>query len=272
MPGDVNMNDCPKKNGEWLSYLLQDQEEARRSALAAHLAKCPACRNEVEELRRVVEGADSMKGEIRQVLDSVDWEALPGRIADHVYREAERPRREPAFRRLRLWAAQAALRPVLAGLILGVVLGSLGMYLALRKGGGLTRPGDGKYYASADFIDKAQLQIARRETLDYLERSQYLLLDFVQKPAGGASVPASFSSSQAKELLLKKKYLNAELDRYQMAKAKAICDQIEVLFQELAQISENLPAAELQSIRDLIQERQLLLKINIVKKELESEV
>ncbi len=267
------MNDCPKKNGEWLSYLLKDQEEARRSALAAHLEKCPACRNEVEELRRVVEGADSMKGEIRQVLDSVDWEALPGRIADYVYREAERPRREPAFRRLRLWAAQAALRPVLAGLILGVVLGSLGMYLALRRGGPAgAGERDRGYYASADFIDKAQLQIARRETLDYLERSQYLLLDFVQKPTGGASVPASFSSSQAKELLLKKKYLNAELDRYQMAKAKAICDQIEVLFQELAQISENLPAAELQSIRDLIQERQLLLKINIVKKELESEV
>jgi hypothetical protein len=265
------MNTCPTKNGEWLPFLLGDLEEARRSAMAEHLDTCPGCRNEVEELRAVVAGADSIKGEIRRALDSVDWDALPGRVADYVYRQASESRREPALRRLRLWAAQAALRPVLAGLALGVVLGSLGMYLALRRGGPAGTPDRG-YYASAGFIDNAQLQIARRETLDYLERSQYLLLDFVQKTDGGASVPSSLRSTRAKDLLLKKKYLNAELDRYQMAKAKAICDQIEVLFQELAQVSGTLPEAELQNIRDLIQERQLLLKINIVKKELESEV
>ena len=57
-----------------------------------------------------------------------------------------------------------------------------------------------------------------------------------------------------------------------MAKAKAICDQIEMLFLELSQISDELPAAELHRIRGFVEERQLLLKINLVKKELQSEI
>jgi hypothetical protein len=57
-----------------------------------------------------------------------------------------------------------------------------------------------------------------------------------------------------------------------MAKAKAICDQIEMLFLELAQVGDDLPAAELQRIQGFVEERQLLLKINLVKKELQSGV
>jgi len=45
-----------------------------------------------------------------------------------------------------------------------------------------------------------------------------------------------------------------------------------MLFLELAQISDVLPAAELGRIRGFVEERQLLLKINLVKKELQSEI
>ncbi len=57
-----------------------------------------------------------------------------------------------------------------------------------------------------------------------------------------------------------------------MAKAKAICDQIETLFFELSQFDGELAAAELGRIRGYVEERQLLLKINLVKKELQSGV
>jgi hypothetical protein len=57
-----------------------------------------------------------------------------------------------------------------------------------------------------------------------------------------------------------------------MSQAKAICDQIELLFLELAGLNEDLPAAELDRVRRLIGEHGLLLKIALVRKELESEV
>ncbi|MGZ7046525.1 MAG: hypothetical protein ACXVJK_09375, partial [Candidatus Aminicenantales bacterium] len=145
------------------------------------------------------------------------------------------------------------------------------MYLVLRRP--VAGPNGGRsYYASGEFLDRAELEMARRETVDYLERSQYVLLDFLGTPSGQASARPGMSMAQARELLSKKKYLNRELDKFQMAKAKAICDQIEMLFLELAQISGDLPEAELAKMRDLVEEHQLFLKINLVKKELQNGV
>jgi hypothetical protein len=163
------------------------------------------------------------------------------------------------------------MKPALAGLAAGLVVGAVAMYFALRAPG--PRSGqDNGYYASGEFLDRAELAMARRNTLDYLEKSQYVLLDVFESAGEGTGAPAAFSSEQARQLLSKKKYLNAQLERFQMAKAKAICDQIEMLFLELAQISDVLPAAELGRIRGFVEERQLLLKINLVKKELQSEI
>jgi hypothetical protein len=137
----------------------------------------------------------------------------------------------------------------------------------------VTGPGGVRgYYASGEFLDRAELEMARRETVDYLEKSQYVLLDFFGTPSGQAGARPAASVAQARELLSKKKYLNRELERFQMAKAKAICDQIEMLFLELAQLSDELPEAELAKVRNLMQDRQLLLKISLVKKELQNGV
>jgi len=54
-----------------------------------------------------------------------------------------------------------------------------------------------------------------------------------------------------------------------MAKAKAICDQIEYLFYELMQISAELSEEEVSKIQNMIEEKKLLLKIKLLKKELE---
>jgi hypothetical protein len=267
------MTDCPERKSDWLDLLLEDREEGRRTSVNQHLKSCPECRGEVEGLLGVLAGADAVKGDIREAMSSVDWEALPGRIADYVYRNAGSGERATLGDRMRLWLSRPALRPVLAGLLLGVALGSFGTYMALRH----SAPGAGPamaagFHAPKDFLDRAELEMARRETLNYLEKSQYLLLDFVETGSGAGAARPAYGRGLAKELLSKKKYLNPQLEKFRMAKAKAICDQIEMLFLELAQISDELPAAELRNIRNLIQERQLLLKINIVRKELEREV
>jgi hypothetical protein len=145
------------------------------------------------------------------------------------------------------------------------------MYLALVAPG--RRAGRvGGYYASAEFLDRAELEMARRNTLDYLEKSQYVLLDVFEPADEGPAGPSAVRTDRARDLLQRKRYLNAQLERFQMAKAKAICDQIEALFLELAQIGDDLPPAELRRLQGFVEERQLLLKINLVKKELQSGV
>jgi hypothetical protein len=265
------MNDCPMKKTDWLAYVSGDLEEERRATLAEHIKECPQCQKEEAEFRRVLEGADAVKEEIQEALHSVDWDALPARIVDYVYASAEKPVKLSAGKRIRLWFLGAGLRPIAAAVALGVLLGSIGMYLVLRRSA--SRPDLGQtFYASREFLDRAELEMARRETVDYLEKSQYVLLDLLGAPSGQAAGRQSLDFAQAKELLSKKKYLNAQLNKFQMAKAKAICDQIERLFLELAQISDGLPEAELAKVQNMIEDRQLLLKISIVKKELQNGV
>jgi hypothetical protein len=265
------MNKCAMEWDDWTAFLSGDLEEGRRKAMAEHLEKCPECRAEAEEIKRVLEKAAAVKAEIREAIASVNWEMLPAVIADRVLVAARRPEKSPRAGWLRTWAFPLRMKPALAGLAAGLVVGATAMYFALKTPG--PRPGrDIGFYASGEFLDRAELAMARKNTLDYLEKSQYVLLDVFESAGEGGGTPAPFRSEQARDLLSKKKYLNAQLERFQMAKAKAICDQIEMLFLELAQISDGLPVAELGRIRGFVEERQLLLKINLVKKELQSEI
>jgi hypothetical protein len=257
------------KKTDVTALLSGDLEEGRRKAVTEHLKECRECRKDVEELRRVFEEADAVKGEIREALRSVDWRALPDRITDHVFARAAKPERKPAGERFRGWILQARLRPVLAGVVMGVVLGSFGMYMALRRPA--PRPEAG-FHASGEFLDKVEFEMVRRETVDYLEKSQYVLLDYFGAAPGRAADRPAFNAAQAKELLSRKKYLNPQLDKLRMAKARVICDQIEMLFLDLAQVGDGLPEAELAKMRNLVEDRQLFLKINLIKKELQNGV
>ncbi|MBN2264820.1 MAG: hypothetical protein JW775_03305 [Candidatus Aminicenantes bacterium] len=235
------------------------------------IEKDPKRRAEAAAIERLLRETEAVRAEIRSAADSVDWEALPAVIADRA--RAGRRSAQDAFASARPWDRLFAprLRPVLAGLLGGLVIGATAMYFALRAPeAGL--PNDLAYHASDEFLDRAELEMARRSALDYLEKGQYMLLDIFESVEDGSVVPAAVRADRARDLLQQKKYLNTQLDRYQMAKAKAICDQIEMLFRELAGISEELSAAELRRIRDLIEERQLLLKINLVREELQSGV
>ena len=265
------MNKCALNRAEWADFLSGDLEEERRKTMAEHIDTCPDCRAEASEVERLLKETAAVKAEIRQAVASVNWEALPAVIADRVLADSGKPEKAPRAGWFRAWGFPLRMRPALAGLTAGLVVGAAAMYFALKTPG--PRSGqDTGYYASGEFLDRAELTMARRNTLDYLEKSQYVLLDVFESAGEGAAGPAAFNSEQARDLLSRKKYLNAQLERFQMAKAKAVCDQIEMLFLELAQISDELPAAELGRIRYFVEERQLLLKINLVKKELQSEI
>jgi hypothetical protein len=253
------------------AFLIGELGRERSELMASHLKECPDCREELEDIQKTVDAAGLIRGDLEKAMASVDWETLPSKIADYVFaRESRQPRQSPAGR-LRAWFAQPRMRPVYAGVGLGLVIGIMSTYLLLKKPGVSGSRAEG-YFASPQFLDRVEVEMARRETVDYLERSRYVLLDFVQASDGAAGARNALAGERARDLLTRKKYLNPQLERGRMTTAKAICDQIELLFLELSQVTKNMTPAELKKIQDIIQESQLLLKINLVKKELQSGV
>jgi hypothetical protein len=255
---------------DWADLLSDDMDEARRQAMSEHIGKDPESRAEADAIDRLLKETEAVRTEIRVAAASIDWEALPAVIADRALAADDRAARRAPAPHSWAWLAAFRMKPVLAGLAAGLVVGAAAMYFALRTPGIATDRG--VYQASGEFLARAEREMARRNTLDYLEKSQYVLLDVFDSAGEGPVVPAAVRTERARDLLKKKKYLNAQLETLQMAKAKAICDQIETLFLELSQIDDELPAAELGRIRSYVEERQLLLKINLVKKELQNGV
>jgi hypothetical protein len=184
----------------------------------------------------------------------------------------KKPTRDRQASRAGLWPFlfKPRFRLAYAGLLLGMIVGAVVTFLIFQSPP-LQVADDGRIIAPQGFYDMMELEMARRDTIDYLDKSEYLLLDFVQSSPEKSVVfwQSDFASQRTKDLLSKKRYIDQQLDKIKLAKAKVICDQIELLFFELMQISDELSAEELEKIQLLIQERQLLLKIKLIRKELQ---
>jgi len=265
------MNDCKNIKKDLVAYIYNDIDEKKKSLIQKHLRSCPECRREVEELKEVLLCADTLKKDIEETVESEDWEALPSRIANHVFAQTKNHLKENKFKRFLNSIFTVKLAPVYAALLAGIVIGGVVTFMLLQSGKSPEGTSPTRFMVSKEFIETMDVEMARRETLDYLEQSKYLLLDFVQTPPEKAAQywRSDFVEAKTSELLSKKKYMNQQLDKYHMAKAKAICDQIEMLLRELARMSRDLTPAEGARIQELIEQRQLLLKINIIKKEIQ---
>jgi Putative zinc-finger len=261
------MNECRRVRENLVAFLAGELGKSEQENVRRHLQDCARCSRELKDVQRIFQGADMLSRAPGSVLEGVDWEAQAEKIVRAVWTAESSPR--PAPRRGRFWLFAPSLRPVLAGVVGGIMIGALAMFLVL-KGTVVQKKGTENLFAPSEFLDRVDLEIARRETLNYLEKSQYVLLEFMESDAGQRKFgPRNFAAEQAKDLLEKKKFLNPQLEKARMAKAKDICDQIELLFYELSQVSEGLTDAQRREIQELIEQKNLLLKIKLLRKELQ---
>ncbi|MGB9893226.1 MAG: anti-sigma factor family protein [Candidatus Saccharicenans sp.] len=257
---------CQQYKKDWPAFAKKELEPARQQKMSEHLNVCPYCQQEFKKVQKLLVMSESFKGELKQVMETVDWDRLPAVITERVWEKQKKQTESRAFSRLFPWKWQ----PLTAGLVLGLILGVVLTIVITKpqKPGFLVARKDSRIALPADFVDRVDVALARRETIDYLERSQYLILELLQSRQP-EEISRLLQPDKIRQLLTEKKYLNNQLDDVRLLKAKAICDQIEFLFLELSQLSPEMSAAELGRVRNMVEEKQLLLKINLVKKELQ---
>jgi hypothetical protein len=264
------MKDCKTHTKNLVAFLYGELDSYTREQIEKHLQSCECCRDELSSLERIAKEADSLRPDIARAMASIEWETVPEQIAGFVFDGHRAPVRRSRFRNFFSALLKPQLKPVYAALLVGLFLGSIVTFLIVRMpfSDRVLREG---FFVSLEFLDRVELEMARRETLDYLEKSQFVLLDFVQASPEKSSEGwhQSLASQRAKDLLTKKKYINPQLDKFRMSKAKEICDQIEELFFELSQLSGRFSEKEMIIIQNLIEDKQLLLKIKLLQRELE---
>jgi len=176
---------CRKYKKDWPAFVSGQLSSGRIEEMAAHLEICPACRVELESTRKLMALTLSFKEELKEVMATVDWESLPADITGKVWEQKEREVPAAVSSGWRLWKWQ----PVAAGLFIGLLLGGVLTFLVLRPQQPVRVAGSQEPVISmpADLVERVDVALARRETIDYLERSQYLLLDLLQNGRSGES-------------------------------------------------------------------------------------
>jgi hypothetical protein len=265
------MNACRRLRNELADSRMGFPSSEDRIRWKEHLAMCADCRRHWDEAEAIIRSAGDLQADARRAMAEVDWETLSERIADAAL---ARPRTVAAAIPARPAPRSLAWRPVFAGALGGLLIGGAAMFFILRSRGVAPMPGPA-VQASGEFINRVEMTLAKRDTLDYLAKSQALLLDFAQTPPdqAGRVLQGESALRRTRDLLSKKRLLNAHLDNGSIAKAREICDQIERLFVELSQISSELSAEEAARIQRFVEDKNLLLRIKLLQRELaESEV
>jgi anti-sigma factor RsiW len=234
--------------------------EPDRPAVERHLAGCARCREELAEMRQLLElvAHDPMRLSEPQLPLSV----LETRVRTRLEAPAE-PRRAAGFR-LSLWPVPVA---VAAGLLLAVLL----------RPPAVTPPEPPQMTVSDEFLDRLDRNLARQQAARYLSEAQDVLVTVAATPSpslcdreeeeGEDSLDVADESRRSRELLARRTLL-VEMDGAEVASARPVLEDVDNVLRELAMLPACARAGDLKAIHQQIAERRLLMKISLMTREL----
>ncbi len=244
-------------------YFLGELDSRAAAAIAHHLKECSVCEQELRRLQAVVQAAEEIGEDLRQEAEAVDWDAFSQRM-ERRFRETvlSRQAEQPFFEKRTFRPWRLAVVGVAAGLLLGV---AVSFYFFRQR----PIPESAFYQVPASFLERVDEEMARRAILDYLEKSRMVLLavrQSTEQPGqAGLVLP---QPERIRQLLNEKKYLAPKMEAFRLTKARAILEEIDGLLLELALVKETSSSEETKEIARLVEERRLLLKIQLLRQEL----
>jgi hypothetical protein len=215
--------------------VLHHYGEGDARPIEAHLAECEACRHELEAVRRT--------------LALVPDAAVPERGADYGARVWERIQPRLAPRGARPWRALLVPVGLAASLLMAFLLG---------RQTAPPRPAD-KAAASPPVRERILL-VALGE---HLERSQMVLVELVNAPAGGSADVRS-ERRFAEELVPENRLYRQALARSGESALSDVLGDLERVLVEIANGPPELSAPRLEEIRNRIEAEGILFKVRVV--------
>jgi hypothetical protein len=236
--------------------LYEEWNEPQRKEFKGHLAGCDECRNAFADLQTV---AATMKQRARQEMTQVDWtifwNELSAGIADRSGTQKNSPplwNRFVEFFRFRpaIGYGAAALSILMVGILIGRLV--------------LTGTPDFNAQQLSERLSEAERTILNERAQNYLQRSKILLLGIVN---GNGMTPSSYGLSKQQEvsrLLVKEAGpLRSELTEADQQQMKKLIGDLEVILLQIANLEETKDFPALEIIRDGVERKGLLLKINL---------
>lgn len=253
------MNSCAKFREQLVLHLEGALGEAESRAVSGHLAVCEACRDERKALAKVRGWLTDP--ELFSPAEDLAWQSLPQRMAERAVSFRPARRWMPSNFGSLGWAFSLAVSVVLC---LGLVWWA--HRTVPEQPAEATAPAPG----NEAFLGRLQTAYAREATSRYLIECQDLLIQVMraEKNCDGEKYDVSFEVAQARELLRRKRMLDAELQSPAVAHAKSLCDELEGLLVNLSTSDRCESPDRVHRMERFIEREKLLLRINVLQSEL----
>jgi predicted anti-sigma-YlaC factor YlaD len=249
------MTSCEMIREKLVLYVDGALESEEKRQVDEHLSACAGCSAEADEIGRI--RAWLADPEVFAPEQDLTWQLLPEKLASRAGLLQD-GKRGWAGLSLAKWACVAlAILPLAIGLIWTL------RYQAIAP------PAPAPALAAAGneaFLARMHTAYAREATAQYLSGCHDLLLDFISADKTCVSDRYDVSSevTRARQLLQEKQMLDAELRVPDVARAKALCDELESFLVSLSMAQECETGDAVHSMEQFIESNQLLLRINLM--------
>jgi len=259
------------RHGRWrrrtalLALGALDEAEAARTR--AHVGTCPACARDLAESGAAL--ALVSQDPLRGAEPPVPLGALVARV---------RARLDEAPAGGRAWRPLLAGAGLLAGVVLAVVVSRALLPTTPPEPASpaasvtASPPEAGPVADSADAMRRLEHTLERERAAHYLSDAQDVLVTVVSAPQRCARRPSAVEvgpeAERSRELLARRR-LFVETDAPSTVVARDVLDDVEEMLREVAALDACARPQDLEAIRGEIARRHLLMKIDLVTRELQ---
>lgn len=219
-------------------------DQAGEAEAAAHLSDCGACHRQYAQLQRVMASIDSM----------------PAPAFSDGFERTVWARLEPGMLPRSSWFSWLVQSPGNLAWISAVLILVAGAFFAGR----LTRqaaPGQGSPIASADQIREGVLLV---DLTEHLDRSQTMLVELVSADTDETTVDLRNERERAEELVAANRLYRQAAGQSGDNAVGELLDELERLLVELAASPDQVPAEDMERVKQRIAAKDLLFKVRVV--------
>jgi len=249
-------------------------DETQAADCRRHVASCAACSAEASRLARLMSALTPEAAFPRE--SEVDWSRF---ARDTVARATAQPPGMLArlgawmpqwnLAAAPAWAAAAALLVAVSAAVIMMDRGPAPPEIASVPAGMEGAPDD-SVFMSEPSIDHLTLNLARENTSRYLTETRAVLVTLldVNIHCEKGKVDISAERAKANELLRRQRLIASELHRLPLARAKDVCGDLERLLLEISSLADCTRDDEIQTLRDVVDKRQILVRMELLSQEL----
>jgi hypothetical protein len=119
-------------------------------------------------------------------------------------------------------------------------------------------------------LDILAVRLARRNTAQYLTDTRAVLITLLDVEMGCDKDKVDITAERARalELLRRQRIVATELGRVPLSRAKDVTEDLQQLLLEISSLADCAPTGDIQTLRDVVEKRQILVRMELLTQEL----